>query len=103
MKDDFNPGKAIEDLKETIYQPDKFAQLFCNAAETQKDIDKVLKKIIKELLTKDIEAQGVIENLIKEYDKKDIRRIVKKWLGWVGAIVLSIISGCIGYFIKNKN
>lgn len=69
LNDDFDPNEAIRKLSATIEQPDKFAEIFCTAAKTQKNIDTALKDLIKDLLQHDHVARNIIKSIIREVDK----------------------------------
>jgi len=36
LDDNYDPRKEIEKLQANLHQPDKFAEIFCTAARTQK-------------------------------------------------------------------
>lgn len=48
--ENYDPKEKITKIEADLYQPDKFATVFCNAAAKNKEIDLALKKIIKDLL-----------------------------------------------------
>lgn len=106
--DDFDPKAAYTDLSAQITQPDKFARLFCDAAEKQKDIDKALKKIIRDLIKEDSETQNSIKVYIKEVEQEDLkayfRKIGSKAWGTVifisGAVFTTIIHFVFQKYIK---
>lgn len=91
--DDFNPKQAYESLSANIEQPDRFAQLFCKAAESQKSIDMTLEKVIKNLLEKDLQTIKRIKQLQREINKEEWSSFIKKigWGGW--AFIWTIIGG----------
>jgi len=92
ISDDFDPNEAIRKLSATIEQPDKFAEVFCTAAKTQKNIDTALKELIKDLLQHDHSARAIIKSIIREVDKEDWRHYAKK-IGLVGwSIILVLIT-----------
>lgn len=90
--DDFDPREAIAKLSANLEQPDKFAKLFCEAAEQQKSIDAVLKKNIKQLIQSDNDIADSIKSFQREVDKEDWRRFIKKFGGFIYSIGLLIIG-----------
>lgn len=92
--DDYNPQDAIAELSASLQQPDRFAQIFCEAAKKQKSIDEVLRDIIKNLLKNDSDTQQCLKNLIRDIDKEDWTNFLKKigLLGWGG---ITFITGSI--------
>ena len=93
LSDDFNPKQAYESLSANIEQPDKFAQLFCKAAASQKSIDNVLKKTFRNLLSKDHQTIERVKQLQREINKEDWRSFLNKigWTGW--ALIWAIFGG----------
>jgi hypothetical protein len=95
--------KVMEDvakLTNTITQPDKFAQIFCEAAKTQKNIDHVLKDIIVELLGRNSEAQQAIASVVEKVDR-DYTRVLSGKLGFgIWAIILIIVETVLHSYFK---
>lgn len=82
--EDFDPNKAIRNLSANLEQPDKFAEIFCKAAKKQKDIDNILKDTIKNLLQHDNETRKMIKDMLREIEKEDWKKFLKKigMAGW---------------------
>lgn len=99
--DDFNPRSAIEKVSASLEQPDKFAEIFCNAAKKQKSIDNTLRAIMIDLLKNDQEARVQVKALLREVEKEDWRAFVRKGAGLLWTM-LSIIFGIIITVIINK-
>jgi hypothetical protein len=99
--DDYSPKQIIQDLAASIQQPDKFAQIFCNAAETQTPIAKILKGKIKELIESDKETIDLIKKYQREIDKEDWRFFMKKIgvAGW--SIIMMFIGALFTLLVKN--
>ena len=91
--DDFTPSKTVEEVAANLEQPDKFAKIFCNAANSQKEIDLVLKKNIKEVIKTDKEIYDFLKEIMRQVDKEDWRSFLTKIgaLGW--AVILLAIGG----------
>lgn len=86
--DDFDPSKILKRLAAHIEQPEKFAQIFCDAAKSQKAIDNHLKEVIKEVLIKDPEMISYLKQIARDVDKEDWRFCLKKigLAGWAGIV-----------------
>jgi hypothetical protein len=99
--DDYDPQKTVADLVANFEQPDRFAQIFCKAAEKQKSIDEVLQKNIKHLLQHDKETIDCIKNLQRQVDKEDWRYFLKKMGigGWT--IIVVILTALIDRWLKH--
>ncbi len=89
--DNYNPKAEIEKI-ERRFEHQNFAKDFCAAAESQKNIDEVLRLIIKQLIASDSEIRKRIEDIIDTYIKKDKWLTIKKSLTVIYAIVLLIIG-----------
>lgn len=103
--DNFNPDKTLKYVAEHIDQPEKFAKLFCNAAESQISIDKIIRKKIRNLLTNDPQTISQIKKLQREVDKEDWRYLVKKaGLGillFIWSLIVVAIVVIVQYATKN--
>ena len=89
--DNYSPKAEIEKI-ERRFEHQNFAKDFCAAAESQKNIDEVLKSIIKQLIASDSEIRKRIEDIIDKYIKEDKWLTIKKSLTVIYAIVLLIIG-----------
>lgn len=86
--DDFDPKKSIKKLSETIDQPDKFAEVFCSAARSQKIIDCVLKETMRDLMKSDSETRSMIKEMLREVESEDWRSFVRKAFGSIWSLSL---------------
>lgn len=99
-QDNFNLAQAVDLIAANLHQPDRFSQIFCEAAKKQKDIDNILKENIRFLLQHDNETRTSIKAMIREVEKEDFRFLLKKGLFAVygvsmlliGAIITAIVS-----------
>ncbi|MCL2331802.1 MAG: hypothetical protein FWC61_04670 [Proteobacteria bacterium] len=103
--DDFDPKKAIDAIQPTldkITRPDQFAEVFCNAAETQIKIEDHLKKVIKKVIKDDkdvsIQLNSEFRKIIAD-DKVLFKHNLLKWSGLAIAYVLGILSPIISKWI----
>ncbi len=104
---DFDPDHMFKSIQENVdklssdlRQPDKFAQIFCEAAKSQKSIDAALKAVLIDLLQKDSEAQEVVTSLIEKADRNFVRLLNGK-IGWaIGTITLLFVEALIFKFLK---
>lgn len=106
---DFLDNKIFKDissdlakLSSDLRQPDKFAQIFCEAAKTQKNIDHVLKDIIVDLLAKNSEAQEAVTSVIEKVDRSYHRAISGKVAWGVWTVILIVLPSIINYFLGTK-
>jgi len=98
--DDFNAEKSVKDLSDTINQPNKFAELFCNAARTQIVIEEVLKEKIVKLIRSDEETKKLIKEYSHEIDEEDWRSFLKKVGSLTWSIILIILGAILGAIAK---
>jgi hypothetical protein len=99
-EDNFDPNKQIAIVYATLNQPDKFAEVFCKAAESQKSIDNALQIIIRNLIQKDRPTRDSIKALIKEYEKEEWWVMIRKGfsIGWT--LFAGIIGAIIYYWLQ---
>ena len=100
-KDEFDPNKEIARISATLAQPEKFAEIFCKAAESQKSIDETLQTIIKKLIQNDSPTRNSIKSLIKEYEKEEWWAMIRKGFS-IGWTLFAGIIGAIIYYWLNK-
>lgn len=107
LSNDFGKNKFLKSILEDvaklsndIRQPDKFAQIFCEAAQTQKSIDYALKHVVVDLLQKDIDAQQTITSIVEKVDRGYERLLLGKagWAIWV--IIGMVVEGIIHSYFK---
>ncbi len=99
--DDFDPKQAISELSASIQQPDRFAQIFCEAAKKQKAIDEVLKETFRNLIKNDPDTQNIIKGFIREVEKEDF----KSWIKRVGrglSYLFALIAGAVMQALLRK-
>ncbi len=90
--DDYDPTQLIQELSANLNQPDKFAEIFCSAAKTQKKIDNTINDCIRMLLKTDTDARNSIKNIVKEVNREDLKLIVNK-IGLAAWSILLLIIG----------
>lgn len=76
--DEFEPKAAFRKISASLDQPDKFAEIFCSAAKTQKNIDTTLKDIMRDLLKNDRESRELVKDMLREVEKEDWKFFIKK-------------------------
>jgi DNA-binding ferritin-like protein len=94
--DDYNPQKSIEKLTANLEQPDKFAEIFCQAADKQKSIDKVLRDTVRTLIKCDEETRTMMKELLREVEKEDWKHFLKK----VGTSGWAVFLLCLGALLQ---
>ena len=104
---DFFDNKIFKDissdlakLSSDLRQPDKFAQIFCEAAKTQKSIDCALKDVIVELLAKNSEAQQAITAIVESVDRNYTRVLSGKVAWGIWTITIIAIESILHSYFK---
>jgi hypothetical protein len=92
LNDDYDPRQLIQELSANLTQPDKFAEIFCTAAKTQKRIDEVLNERIRDLLKNDNDSKNAITLIIKDYDKEGWKFLGKKLALIIWSLLLIVIG-----------
>ena len=94
--------ERLDNLSSDLKQPDKFAQIFCEAAKTQKSIDYVLKEAIVDLLAKNSEAQEAVTSIVEKVDR-NYQRVLSGKVGIaIWSIILLILPPVLSYLLGNK-
>jgi len=93
-------SKAEIERVERKFEPQNFAKNFCEAAQSQKNIDEVLRNIIRDLVQKDYATIDSIKELIKKCEKEELFVLVRKGLSVGWTVTIAVISGAIGYWFK---
>lgn len=90
----------VANLKSDLRQPDKFAQIFCEAAKSQKNIDSTLKNVLIDILQKDEDAKKSIKSIVESVDRSYWRMFVGKLGFAVWTIIVLIVERMLHHFIK---
>jgi hypothetical protein len=77
-QDNYATEEQFKVVNDKLDQPHKFAEIFCEAAKSQKIVDETLKCIIRDLIKSDKDSIDYIKNMIREVEKEDLRLFVKK-------------------------
>lgn len=102
--DGYDPSLEIKELKTTvdkIDRPDKFAVLFCEAAQTQVAIKNRLGEVVKEIIADDKSVKEKIKELLKEIQRDNIRFMLSG-VTWVLTSAISAAIGSIVTYIVTK-
>jgi hypothetical protein len=94
----FDVDAALKSVKETIEQPDKFAEVFCNAAETQTKVKKVIRDEIYKSIDTDADCKDSLKKIIREVEKEAMFFFGKKigFAAWsIGLIIIGAVAGAI--------
>ena len=97
MNDDFDPQKAIADLK----QPTQFAELFCEAAKTQKIVDNILKDIVITVIKDNKDVAVRIKELMLQIEKENWKIKYSKFL-WGFSVIFTAALMRIGEKLIEK-
>ncbi len=86
--DDFSDKEVIKKIKDSIEQPDKFAEIFCEAARKQKSIDTTLKNIILHSIKNDSDTRAELKAMIIEIEREEWRAFVRKFGFGIWSVVI---------------
>ncbi len=103
-QDNYATEEQFKIVNDKLDQPHKFAEIFCEAAKSQKMVDETLKIIIRNLIKSDNESIELIKSMIREVEKEDWRLIIKKFtsfgikaliftLGAAATIIIQLAAG----------
>jgi catalase (peroxidase I) len=98
--DDFNIQDTLLNLSANFEQPDKFAEIFCNAAKKQKSIDSTLKDIVRELLKHDKDTVDHLKSVQRQVNKEDLKNLARQIgaTGW--SVIMLVLGGIISLLLK---
>ncbi len=99
-QDDYNPAEQIKEISANLKQPDKFAEIFCAAAKSQKKIDAALREIFITLIKGDVEFRDSLKSIIKESNKEDIFFYLKLVGAGIWSIGFLVLGGFITYMFS---
>lgn len=80
----------LELVHGAIQRPDKFAELFVNAAQTQNSIKEHIRKEIRDSLTLDPDSRTALKGIMKECFKEDWKTWIRSKGTLVGFAIWSI-------------
>lgn len=103
--DNYDASAVLQETKDKLDRPDKFAEIFCQAAKSQVKIKECLSKIIRELVTKDTAVNQHLNNAFKEIIKKDTKAfhsMLWKKIGWIVTVLGSIAVTLFTQFLIKK-
>ena len=103
--DGYDASAILQETKDKLDRPDKFAEIFCQAAKSQVKIKECLSKIIRELVTKDTSVNQHLNNTFKDIIKKDTKAfytMLWKKLGWLLTVVGTIAVTLLTQFLAKK-
>ena len=95
--DTFNSKEEIRRIKKD-FEPYNFSKRICAAITTQKDINIVLKDIIKDSLENDLSTHKFLKTLIKELILEENKNIWYKVITIIVGGIMAFVGG--GYFMK---
>lgn len=90
--DNFSPEQLLKKAIASLEQPDKFAEIFCQAARKQKAIDDVLQEVMRKLIEHDAPIRDALKGLLKEADKEERRSFFRKIRTQAWAILLLVVG-----------
>jgi DNA-binding ferritin-like protein len=93
-------SKAEIERVERGFEPQNFAKNFCEAAQSQTNVNQILQTIIRQSLQTDQMTRDTVKGLIKEYEKEAWSVIIRRSFSVSWTAFIAIISSAIGYWIK---
>ena len=98
-KTGYTKSPTVAELSAKL-EPQQFSEIFCQAATTQKNIDKTLRDIVRDLIQKDHPTIASVKDLIKKSEKEEFWMTIKKGFSFLWTALVAIISGAIVYWFK---
>lgn len=95
--DTFNSKEEIIRLQKD-FEPYNFSKKICAAITTQKDINVILKDIVKESLENDVYVHKFLKSLIRDLIADETKNIWFKVIAIIIGGIMTFVGG--GYFIK---
>jgi hypothetical protein len=82
----------LDTAHEILQRPDKFAKLFCDAANKQVDIQNTIKKFIKDSLESDIQTRNALKGMIRHENKESWKAFMMSTGGKIGLGIWTIVT-----------
>ncbi|HSW93403.1 MAG TPA: hypothetical protein VLJ15_03505 [Gammaproteobacteria bacterium] len=98
LDDNYDPRAEIENLHANLHQPDKFAEIFCKVARTQKSVDQVFKEMFINLLKTDKDVFDEVKKIFKLIETENWWNNLIKIRSGIWAILLLAIGAAINHF-----
>lgn len=105
IPDNYDTSALLKETKDKLDRPDKFAEIFCQAAKSQVKIKEHLSKLIREQITKDTAVNDHLNNTFRKIIKNDTRAfytMLWKKLGWIITIGGTIFATLFTQFLAKK-
>jgi hypothetical protein len=93
-------AENVAQLSSDLRQPDKFAQIFCEAAKTQKVIDSAIRDVIVNVLQKDTDTQQAIFSIVDKADRTYARLLMGRMGFVIWTIAIIFIEALIHKFFR---
>ena len=103
--DNYDVDAILQETKDKLERPDKFADIFCEAAKSQIKINKTIVKIIKETVSKDVELNNHFNSMFVNIVKKDTKQFFSSlWRKgiWIITVIGSVILTLLTQFLAKK-
>lgn len=109
LPDNYDTEAVLKETKDKLDRPDKFADIFCQAAKSQVKIKDCLGKIIREMITKDAQVNQHLNNAFKEIIAKDTKifysnlwRKLKGPVALIGTAIGSVVLTLFTQYLMKK-
>ena len=81
----------LQTAHDAIQHPDKFAEIFCNAAQSQVSIKQYIRQELQESLTSDVKTKDAMRVIIKQHFDEDWRTWLKSAWGKFAILIWTLI------------
>ena len=95
MADNYDANAILQETRDKLDRPDKFADIFCKAAKSQVNIKECLSDIIKDLLLNDKDINKHLEDTLANIARKDAFVFFAAFLKKAGWVVGIIVTGVV--------
>lgn len=85
---------------EIVDRPEKFAEMFCNVAQSQSAVRSKLMEVLRTAIQNDVETRREVKKVLKEIYDEDWKKFARSTGGKIAAVVWTLVTLAIGYFFK---
>lgn len=99
VKFDANAQFKVELAHDVVQHPEKFAAIFCKAAESQVSIKELIKKEIRSALENDADSIKFLKAIITKHFKDDWRAFVRTTAGQILLMIWTLLVAFISAWL----
>jgi hypothetical protein len=82
-----------------LQHPDKFAEVFVKAAQTQVSVKQLIRTEIRECLASDVDSIKYLKSLIADHIKEDWKAFLRTWIGKIALLMWTVLVALIGVLV----